>query len=122
MIGFACHGGLAAGDIIMLNGDEVFRRAENAVRVVIVEIRPDLKGRWRAVVPKDLGLEADDWLVASRRMVDRFANSLGKPITMSDPARAAYRSQRLIEFVVALANLGDASMRAASPNFQMAGF
>lgn len=106
----------------MLNGDEVFRRAENAVRIVIVEFRPDLKGRWRAVVPKDLGLEADDWLVASQRMVVRFGNSLGKPVAMSDPARAAYRAQRLIEFVVALADLGDAKLRAASPDFRMAGF
>ena len=106
----------------MLNGDQVFSRAENAVRVVIVDIREDLKGRWRGVVPKDIGLEPDDWLVASQRMVDRFATSISEQVAMSDAARAKYRAQRLTEFVVALANLGDAKIRAAAPAFQVAGF
>jgi len=106
----------------MLNGDQVFARAENAVRVVILDIREDLKGRWRGVTPKDIGLEPDDWLVASQRMVERFGRSIGKPVSIGDAARAKFRSQRLIEFVVALANGGDAKFRSLSADFRVAGF
>lgn len=105
----------------MLNGDQVFSRAENAVRIVILDIRGDLKGRWRGVTPKDLGLEPDDWLEASQRMVERFSHSIGKAISVEDAARAKFRSQRLIEFVVALANGGDAKFRALSAEFRVAG-
>lgn len=97
-----------------------YLRAPAAVQTEITRIRPDLKGKWRGVVPKDLGLEPDDWLELSQMMVDRFAESIHKSVKFPDAARAKYRTQRLTEFVVALANLGDAAM--ASPLFRAAGF
>jgi hypothetical protein len=105
----------------MLDGEKVFARAEAAVRIEITAIRPDLKGRWRPVVPKDVGLEPDDWLLASDRIVTRFSDSIGRPVGMTDPERAQYRTKRLIEFVVALADRGDTQIQAFSATFKVAG-
>lgn len=105
----------------MLDGEKIFARAEAAVRIEITAIKPELRGRWRPVVPKDVGLEPDDWRLASARMTERFAASIGRPVVVTDPERAQYRTKRLIEFVVALADRGDKQMLALSATFKVAG-
>lgn len=106
----------------MLSGEQIFARADASVRIEILAIRSDLKGRWRPVVPKNLGIELDDWLLLSKKMVTRFAKVFDPPVSMSAAVRAQYHEQRLIEFVVALANLGDGAMQVAFPaNFKVAG-
>lgn len=106
----------------MWNGEDIYDRADRSVRIEILKIRSDLAGRWRPVKPEDLGLVMDDWLKLSAAMVERFAKSLGEPVSMSKGKRQAFHKQRLIEFVVALADLGDTGIAAANPGlFKAAG-
>lgn len=93
----------------MSNGDQIYAWAEAAVEAIIVDIRPDLNARWRGASPKAVGLDPDNWLVASSRMVrqfNRIAEDLS-PVTMSEPARASFHGKPLISFVTAIADLAD---------------
>jgi hypothetical protein len=93
----------------MPGADQIYCYAERAVGGVIVELRPDLETRWRGVIPKNIGLDPDNWLVTSNRMVRSF-NQIATgvpPVTMSEPARATYRSKALISLVTAIADLAE---------------
>jgi hypothetical protein len=92
-----------------VDGDQIYAWAEQAVEEIIVDLRPDLKARWRGVSPKNVGQDPDNWLVTSARMIRGF-NQLAQgihPITMSEPARVTYHAKPLISFVTAIADLGD---------------
>ena len=106
----------------MLNGDQIFAAADKAVGDEVIEVRSDLIGRWRGVVPNDLGLNGDNWLKMSGRMVAAFSDATGLAITMSEPTRATFRKRRLVNLVVAIANLGDKAARKSVKTFEFAGW
>lgn len=93
----------------MVSTDKIYAWAEEAVGTTISEIRPDLTVRWRGVQPKNLGIDADNWLALSRRMIRRFNElALDLPhVWMSEPSRAAFHAAPLISFVTAITDLAD---------------
>ena len=93
----------------MTDQERVFLWAEQAVAEIVLDIDESLESVWREVTPADLGLNPDNWLLASKRMVARF-NALAEGVTaisLSAPSRAQYRSSDLIEFVVAIADAAE---------------
>jgi len=106
----------------MLNGDTIFAAAEKAVGDAVVNIRPDLAGRWRGVVPNDIGLNGDNWLQLSGRMLAAFNTATGLSISITEPSRATFRKRRLVNYVVAIANLGDRAARKYVAKFEVAGW
>lgn len=93
----------------MADADQIYAWAEEAVGTVIIEIRPDLEKRWRGVLPKNIGLDTDNWLSVSQRMIRRF-NELAVDVPhvwMSEPSRALYQASALISFATAIADLAD---------------
>jgi hypothetical protein len=85
--------------------DKQYDRAEEAVGFLVQKNWPEHHKDWRGIVPKDLGLNLDDWLKLSRRMLNRYNDNNGSKAAMSDAARKPYLTQRLTMFVVALADL-----------------
>lgn len=88
----------------MANDD--FAWAEEAVGFLVQKQWPRHSKDWRGIIPKDLGLNSDDWLNLSRRMLSRYKTNSGSTGTMSDAQRKPFLTQRFIMFVAALADLG----------------
>jgi hypothetical protein len=91
------------------DADQIFAWAEEAVAEVALDIDDALSDLWREVTPEDLGLNKDDWLEASRRMIKGFnARAVDViSISISEPARLTYRSTKLIDFVAAIADAAE---------------
>jgi hypothetical protein len=87
-----------------MDPETVFLWSEEAVGFVVRDIRPDLAHRWRGVVPKDVGINPDDWLEMSQRMVDRLNANAGFAISPPEPARKGFRTKRFISFALFLAD------------------
>ncbi|WP_380872497.1 hypothetical protein ACFB49_34290 [Sphingomonas sp. DBB INV C78] len=93
----------------MADPEQIYAWAEEAVGREIAKARPDLQYKWRAVAPKNLGLDVDNWLILSQKMIKRF-NALAADIPhiwMSEPSRASFHGSPLISFVTAIADLAD---------------
>jgi hypothetical protein len=88
-----------------MEADRNFEWAEEAVGFIVQQQWPELAKRWRGVVPKDLGLNSDDWLRLSRRMLNRYKTNSGATGTLTDAARKPFHAQRLTMFVVALSDV-----------------
>lgn len=106
----------------MLNGDTVFEAAKKAVGDAILHLRPDLTNRWEGAVPNNIGLNGDNWLKLSGGMVKAFNSATGLSIAIPEPTRATFRKRRLVNYVVAIANLGDRSARQYVAKFEFAGW
>lgn len=92
-----------------MDADRNFEWAEEAVGYLVQQTWPELAKRWRGVVPKDLGLNSDDWMKLSGRMLNRYRANSGATGSTGAAARRPYHTQRLILFVVALADVGTAN-------------
>ena len=88
-----------------MDPEKIFLFAEEAVGFVVRDIRPDLAYTWRGVTAKDIGIEADDWLKMSARMIRRFNANAELNIAISEPTRAPYRTKRFIAFSIAIADM-----------------
>lgn len=87
----------------------MFAWAEEAVEEIILDLDDSLGDIWRTLTPEAIGIGKDDWLLASKRMVKSFnfrAEGVSS-ISISEPARLAYRNRELIDFVGAIADAAE---------------
>jgi hypothetical protein len=89
--------------------EQLYAWAERAVEQEVLGIDPSLVPGWQSVSPTNMGLGADDWLLASKRMVRAF-NSLAagvSNISISEPVRLSYLKRDLIDFVGLIADAAE---------------
>lgn len=80
----------------------IFEAAKAAVRNEVLSHRPRQR-IWTAVKPSSFGLDADGWLLWSRRMIVRF-NDVGMkaPIAIEDDDQRDFVDKVLLDFAKAL--------------------